>query len=433
MKKILAWMGLAACACMVSFASADAKPKEKPRKGKPADQAVLDLVADFVDDRHMRIDGNLEDWAGGASIAFETLLSGEYEYDWTGPNDLSATVKSRYSATKIYFLVQVKDNVVVNKLRQWGSDKVELWLRAEDKDGRSLGNLTGISFDIGPVVDGKKTGVKSLAGSNKLEFVSVAPYISQGGYDFEISVDFALLAKSSPAFDGTVRFCVLVRDWDQDDPNEDEATVGSCPINPKNPKSLKPSEMGRIRLNLGEKIWNTAMSGELSRYQGAWLKTSANVSGAPIHEVIGFSDDTLVVAGFDLGTPNLSWHTISLMTSPNSRPVSLTTRDIDGDKYDEIFLTRTEPCDESNMQAERVYVFKFANDSLQLLTNYVTEIRSDDGKVAKNSYKLSAKDIQQTLDAASSADISSCTLPSSGDMVPFIMPGEGDKKRTISF
>jgi len=418
---------------MVSFASADAKPKEKPRRGKPADQAVLDLTADFVEDRHMRIDGNLEDWPGGASISFETLLSGEYEYDWTGPQDLSATVKSRYSAGKIYFLVQVKDNIVVNKKGKWGSDKVELWLRAEDKDGKSLGNLTGISFDIGPVVDGKKTEVKSLAGSNKLEFVSVAPYIGQDGYDFEISVDYALLAKSSPAFDGAVRFCVLVRDWDQDDPNEEEATVGSCPINPKNAKSLKPSEMGKISLNLGEIIWNKAMSGDLSRYQGTWLKTAANVGGGPLHEVIGFSDDTLVVAGFDLGTPNLSWHTISLVTSPNSRPISLAARDIDGDKYDEIFLTRTEPCDESDMQAERVYVFKFANDTLQLLANYVTEIRSNDGRTARNSYKLSAKDIQQTLDAASAADISSCTLPNSGDMVPFIMPGGSEKKRTISF
>ena len=112
----------------------------------------------------MHVDGNLNDWDGVTPVEFSTLLAGEYEYDWTGPKDLSASMMAQYSATKVYFVISVNDNAVVAKRKQWKSDRVELWITPESGDGKSLGATRGISLDIGPQVDGGKATAKFLSG-----------------------------------------------------------------------------------------------------------------------------------------------------------------------------------------------------------------------------------------------------------------------------
>ena len=92
------WLVPAICFCLLCSATSFAAPKEKPRKGNPSEQSVLDLTARL--NTAAQADGNITDWneGDGSKVGFQTLLSGEYEYDWTGPKDLSATVMSQYSA-----------------------------------------------------------------------------------------------------------------------------------------------------------------------------------------------------------------------------------------------------------------------------------------------------------------------------------------------
>ena len=250
------------CLSLLWSSVAMADPKEKPRKGDPQDQEILDLSAKLTSDIDTRADGNISDWdPNSVSADAKTLLSGEYDYDWTGPKDLSAKVQAQYGAEKIYFYINVSDNAVVSKKQQWKSDRVELWLAPESADGKPLGNPRGILMDIGPMVDGGMALIKWMSGK-AAEGLEGAGFVREDGYDFEISVAYDVLSKTTPVLDGSMRYCVLVRDWDQDDPNEDEASVGTCPINPKKSSSIKRDQMGKIRLGMRDVIWNQIMNAD---------------------------------------------------------------------------------------------------------------------------------------------------------------------------
>ena len=426
MKKY-SWM-VAICLCLMGTA-AFADPQPKHRKGNPADQEALNLSAAFVQDSRMNADGNLSEWSEGG-VKFQTLLAGEYDYDWTGPKDLSANVKAMYGVQKIYFVISVTDQAVVSKLRQWKSDKVELWLAPEDSKGKILAKPRGAEFDIGPMVDGGRAGVKWLSG--KQGGLQAVGFVGGNGYDFEIAVDYSALSKQTPVFNGVMRYCVLVRDWDQDDGNEDEVVIGSCPIHPQKASSISPSNMGKIRLDLGDAIWTTIENnGALSSSRGEWTKQFYNIAGSELPELIGVSDNVVIMAGFDLGMPELSYYTIELQPSGNLDAPKLEIKDVNGDKKPEIILTREENCLNDNMTATRTYVFTF-DRALSLLTNYMTEQRSaDKSKFVRNSFKITKKGMVQTLEKGSAEGMAACQLNGDDDMVPVLLPEHHEKSRTV--
>ena len=300
----LRWFVLAMSINLIASV-AIAAPKEKPRKGKPADQAILDLGATYTMNAQTRVDGNIDDWSTLSPLSFQTLIAGEYEYDWTGPQDLSAKVMAQYSEDRIYFLIQVKDNAVVSKKKQWKSDRVELWIAPESPTGKSLGAKRGILLDIGPMVDGGEPTVKFMSG--KQGGVAAKAFIGTDGYDFEVGVDFAALGKTSPVMDGVMRYCVLVRDWDQDDPNEDEAAIATCPINPKKSSAIKTDQMGKISLNLADEIWSKVASQPDLQDGQTWTKYTADVAGTSTPEIVALGSTKLVVAGIGMHGDGLSW------------------------------------------------------------------------------------------------------------------------------
>ena len=422
------WWIPAICLCLIGTC-AFAAPKVKHKKGNPEDQPALNLNAGFVQDSEMHVDGNLSEWGEGG-ITFQTLLGGEYDYDWTGPKDLSAKAQAYYGAEKIYFVVSVTDQAIVNKLRQWKSDKVELWLAPEDNKGKALAKPRGIELDIGPMVDGGRAGVRWLSG--KQGGVEAIGFVGADSYDFEISVEYAALSKQTPVLNGAMRFCFLVRDWDQDDANEDEASIGSCPINPKKASSIAPAKMGKIQMNLSEAVWSSlAASGAFASAKGDWNKQVIDLSGTDFPEIVGVSDNMVVIAGFGLGTPDLSYYSIEIQPSGSFEAPKVEIKDINGDKKKEIILTRKEACLNDNMGATRTYVFSF-DGGLALMTNYMNEQHtSDNSKSVKNSYKFNKKGLVQTLDKGSSPDMPVCQLNGDDDMIPILMPEYNEKSRNV--
>ncbi|MBQ9394496.1 MAG: hypothetical protein IJU23_03135 [Proteobacteria bacterium] len=420
------------CLSMLVSSVAFADPQEeKAKKGNPADQAVLDLDAPLTDDARTRADGNIEDWneEKNKGVAFSTLLSGEYEYDWTGEKDLSGNVRAQYGEERIYFLITVKDNAIVSKHKQWGGDKVELWLEPESADGKSLGAKRGIIIDVGGQKDGKANVIKWNSG--KPVGLEGSVYIDQGGYDIEVSADYYAFGKEQPVKDGFMRYCVLVRDWDQDDENEDEAAIGTCPINPKNSSSLKTANMGKIKLSLGEAMWKQIMQNKhLAAIEADWAKLDVDLAGTTLKETVAFGGDTLIVAGVGLnGSPTLSYKKLSIEAGPQKEAPQLTVKDVDGDKKPEILMTRTEQCTNGDMVADRTYVFKYDPSEIRLLANYVTEQRYTDGTEGfiRNNYKLSKAGIAQTLDKSSTKGMPECILKGSLEMVPILTP-DSEKK-----
>ena len=421
------WLISAICLCFLST-SAFGAPKEKPRKGNPSDQAPMNLNAEFVQDSDMAADGNLSEW-GDNNIKFSTLIAGEYDYDWTGPKDLSGKVQAMFGANRIYFVISVQDQAVVNKLRQWKSDKVELWLAPEDSKGKALAKPRGLEMDIGPMVDGEQARVKWLSG--KQEGARAVGFVGGEGYDFEIAVEYSALTKSPIVLDGAIRFCVLVRDWDQDDANEDEAAIGTCPINPKKPSSIQPAQMGRITLNLADAVWaSMASSGAFANSNGDWNKQVVNIGGTDFPEIVAASDNTLIVAGYGLGTPDLSYSSVELVSTGAINAPKLEVKDMNGDKKPEIVMTRQEQCLNGGMTATRTYVFTY-DGMLTLMSNYLTEQRDPDGKFVKNSYKFSKKGIVQTLEKGSAEGMDICQLNGDDDMIPVLMPEHHEKSRTV--
>ena len=410
--------------CAVAFAA----PKEKPRKGKPADQAVLNLGASYSNDSEMRVDGNLNDWNGISMLEFSTLIAGEYEYDWTGPKDLSAKVGAQYGADKIYFVVQVEDNAVVDKLRQWKSDRVEIWLAPETADGKPLGSPRGILLDIGPQVSGGKATVKWLSG--KQGGLEAVGFVGPEGYDFEVGVSYSALSKESPVMDGVMRYCVLVRDWDQDDANEDEAAFATCPIDPKKSSSIKRDKMGKIPLSLKDAMWSALMADSaIASVSGGWTNQMVNLGGTSMPEIVAAADDTVVVAGFGLENAGLSYYMVQLASAGIGNMSNLAVKDINGDKVPEIILSRQEACVTGNMTATREYVFQFSGQAIDLKTNYITEYHdnSDASIFVKNQYKLNKTGIVQTVDKSSSKSLPACELNGDENMIPVLLPTAGSK------
>ncbi len=435
MKK--SWILALVCVGLIFPAGlAGAKPgKEKPRKGKPADQAVIAAHAAYISSNSARADGDVREWYDAKEVKFSTLLSGEYEYDWTGESDLSATLKTMYTDKAFHMYIQVKDNFVVDKLRQWKSDKVEVWLMAEDHNGKPAGQLTGIQFDIGPVTKQAPLGIKSLAGSKDLSKVEAAPYVYANeygfqNYDIELSVDYSMLAKVNPVYDGGIRYCVLIRDWDQDDGNEDEATIGNCPINPSKPSSIKQNEMALAKLELARLSWNSIMGADaaIGSKAGEWLTAQANVANDSVLENIYYLDNQFVIWGFNIeANPGLSWTTMEL--NGTATDPKFTFADIDGDKLDEIILTRREACAEPDTYAERAYVFDHSSQyGLRLAVNYLVSVTGPDGKKFANKYQFSKNGITQSFAGGKPIQ---CTLDFSDDMEPLLEPG-GAKKRVLT-
>ncbi|MBQ1925219.1 MAG: hypothetical protein II180_03760 [Proteobacteria bacterium] len=430
----------AICLSLLCSSVAFAAPKkETPKKGNPNDQTVLDFDAPFVDDSNTKADGDITDWGNYKLAEFSTLMSGEYDYDWTGPKDLSGAVSVMYGAEKIYFYIKVKDNAIVSKKKRWKSDKVELWLMPEDDKGKPLGGLRGLQIDMGPMVDGGPVSAKWLSG--KQSGAAAVGFIGEGEYDLEVSVEYTALGKT-PVMNGAMRYCVLVRDWDQDDANEDEAAVGSCPINPKNPKSIKRDKMGKVSLNLQGAMWQYILDVDkrhslspdkrLSAAKDPWQTVVADIGGTSTPDLVAFSGDMLVIAGYGLGNDQLAWYSMNLEASGSGTPATIEVRDLNGDKSPEIRITRDEHCTNNPMTANRSYIFRFENNATHYLASYINEIRMDNGDgVMKNTYTFTKQATIQKLDPSSSTDMGGCQLNGSSDMFEFLMPSDGEKSRTL--
>ncbi len=430
------WIISAVCLSLLCSSTAFAAPKEKLKKGNPADQETLDLTARF--NTSAQADGNVKDWNedDGTKVGFQTLLSGEYEADWTGPKDLSATVMAQYKSGKLIFLIQVKDSVVAAKNKQWKSDKVELWLAPESADGKSLGATRGILMDIGPQIEGGKATIKWMSG--KQTGLEGSAFAYSEGYDFEIGVDFEALSKSSPVMNGAMRYCVLVRDWDQDDPYEDEASVGSCPINPKKSSSIKREQMGKIQFGLESILWTELQRSdkEIRDQSAAWTKVMHDIAGTSLPELIAFAGDTLVVAGFgSAGYDGLSCSKASLTSGAQQMAPEIEIKDVDGDGAKEILVTRNEHCANGAMNADRTYLFRYDNTGIHLMANYITVQRNDgdSGSFIRNTYKFSKTGYTQTLDASSAKDMDACVLQGSDDLSGLLTHQSSEKSRVIPY
>ncbi len=305
MKKNFKALVVALFALLLLIAVPTTSRADKPRKGKPADAKTLSYTPKHVAEGHVRADGNLGEWGAAKPIHFETIISGEYEYDWTSPRDLSADLTVLYSPLYLHLLLQVKDNVVTGRHRRVKGDRVELWS------------------------GGKKKTV------SQIELFATA---LGNGYDFEISIPLALLNARPAVVNGDIGFCALVRDWDADDDNEDEVAIATCPIHPRKSKRIKNETMGKLHFNYLEEIWKALQAqNEALVKNETTFDQAMDLTPNAIDDYVHIQQNNLAIITIADGQASIEWSWQTLPIPQNARILEV--KKIKQEKKDKLQIT----------------------------------------------------------------------------------------------
>lgn len=337
MKKNFKALVVALFALLLLIAVPTTSRADKPRKGKPADAKTLSYTPKHVAEGHVRADGNLGEWGAAKPIHFETIISGEYEYDWTSPRDLSADLTVLYSPLYLHLLLQVKDNVVTGRHRRVKGDRVELWFAVPQKRGHKI---YGLLVDIGPTAQNKPPTLKWLAGGKKKTVSQIELFATAlgNGYDFEISIPLALLNARPAVVNGDIGFCALVRDWDADDDNEDEVAIATCPIHPRKSKRIKNETMGKLHFNYLEEIWKALQAqNEALVKNETTFDQAMDLTPNAIDDYVHIQQNNLAIITIADGQASIEWSWQTLPIPQNARILEV--KKIKQEKKDKLQIT----------------------------------------------------------------------------------------------
>lgn len=310
---------------------------EKPRKGAPEDAPKSDFEANYFQGQRAQIDGVFSDWLDTKEVSATVLTSGEYEYDWTSEKDLSAFVKVQYNDESMFIGVRVVDNAVKAPAKKQGGDVIELWFDLGSRvKGDSLGMIqidpTYLLTEQPPDVLWE---VPKARRNDKTSAIKTAGILTPSGYEVEIELPFAEFAELAPIFQ-PLSFCVVVRDWDQDDKGEDEASVQTCPLNTRANKR-KGTDMGTVHWQTRDNIWRGVLN-QMPELEGKPVLTAVgNIGGDLREEEVVLVGSHLIVMGVGLGKGD--WQSFDLKLGKGDSAKDLRLEDLDGDKDREIILT----------------------------------------------------------------------------------------------
>ncbi len=330
----------------------------------PADAAKLDIPVGDVPDGYVKVDGFVTDWASAQTVESRALIRAEAEYDWTGPRDCSVLVQAQADRAFLYLAIEVRDNVVVGKKGRKAGDRVELWIDGGEPAGKRRVRM--IELGLGEVPDGGKPTVtygypKNLV-RKEIEGVKADGAMRKTGYFFEVALPLASLSDPAPGVE-PLGVAIIVRDWDYDDANEDEAAVATAPFDAR--KERSPATMGRLLLPstvdpLGG-FYQTVPAAKGTRVVSeAWVQ----VSGDARRERVALLEKWLVVAGRGVGDGDFYYYT--LPHGPNYTYDSMELRDLTGDGGAE-FILRYSVSHPGQIQQQFLAIYRLFFDSINLV------------------------------------------------------------------
>jgi hypothetical protein len=146
--------------------------------------------------RTVSVDGDLEDWGSVRSIALDqsgmALVGGG---QWSGPDDLGATVQALYDGTDLYVALAVRDDSVLANTASpvWDGDGIELYVNSPDPWDVAFASFAGGGeFWLG-VAYSPSPQVWDVGRDQAIAAAEVALADTTDGYVIEMRVPWAAL------------------------------------------------------------------------------------------------------------------------------------------------------------------------------------------------------------------------------------------------
>jgi hypothetical protein len=155
------------------------------------------------------IDGQLNDWPAAESIGLDRYTAYTFLGRVDDTNDLSSLIRSGWDEQRVYFAIQVTDDIIIaDSTDVWRDDGVEIGL-----DG--LNDQYPWGWDdhqYTVVVDGRQAD-RAIPTSDLT--AAVSQY--EGGYDIEVAIPMNKLLSGSPISGTVMGFTIGIHDDDDGD------------------------------------------------------------------------------------------------------------------------------------------------------------------------------------------------------------------------
>jgi hypothetical protein len=200
--------------------------RDRPRPKASLDEAMM-LLPETPDEPSRTIDAKTDDWKTGAFRRFETKASVESGRTyWNGRSDASFRVGVDADEGFLYFLIQVKDDHVVDAPQgEDPTDGVIVWLRDPGLD--TLGKALPANVGLGEYVDPETAfiifpngRVETWGGTGTLDFNEVMLHEVDrraNGYQVEVALKVETFEEISEIPLSEVAFRVELLDGDEPD------------------------------------------------------------------------------------------------------------------------------------------------------------------------------------------------------------------------
>lgn len=287
------------------------------------------------------VDAAHTDWDAEAQPAerIQQLIDGEWQYDWTGPNDASFKFWCRHSEHGLYFAVVGRDNVLVAPEGGEPGDRMEVWLELDQPDLRERDRLVMVQVPVWPALTDGISAPEwgyGLDRDGELTAARAEVAATEGGFFVEFNIPYAAIGNYTEPY-APMRFAIVQRDWDNDAEYEEEVGIGTAPVDRADNASLGQLAFQSLEELVGEIRASENLDASLQPFQPQFGALGGNAA-LDVAFVLG---DKLIIAG--AGFQGIAWSSALVHSSDRQTPVSLSLVNVDGDDEMELAYRYREP------------------------------------------------------------------------------------------
>jgi hypothetical protein len=329
--------GIAAGGALVLLMVASGALAQEP----PAEPVAMSFTCDGLYRSQVYVDAQHDDWDAEAQPAerIQQLIDGEWQYDWTGPNDASFKFWCRHSEHGLYFAVVGRDNVIVAPDGGEPGDRVEVWLELDQPELRERDRLVMVQVPLWPALtDGISAPEWGYGLDREGELTASRAEVtsSEGGFFAEFNIPYAAIGNYPEPY-APMRFAIVQRDWDNDAEYEDEVGIGTAAVDRANNASLGELSFQSVEQLVAEIRQSERLDDSVEPFAAQF----GSLGGSSALDVAFVLGDKLIIAGAGFG--GLAWSSAQVHDNDRQEPVSLTLVDVDRDEELELAYRYREP------------------------------------------------------------------------------------------